>query len=331
MNNGNWVFITPIYNLELSKEINGEISIGRVLFVNRKKIPNIRKRLGFPCVFSKLNEENKRFFETAETFAFLPFSGSRHHNNEEYEKIVEDSVNILAFSQLGYYSRKRIRQLGLSKGNILMNNLILKKNTFESIGESRIKNNVRFLNLGTSWKNFHKEFFFFDLISILYSRQEKMQKSWKETIERAVIMSGKSLRSLDLEYSFLWNMIIIEMLLTEQGDKYSERLPERIEAFLGWIDCWQKDGFQERIKELYAKRCKFVHDGNSKSISKEDLQFTDDIVFNVLWNIIKHISIFPSKKSIIEFSDKIKAEKILNVKSRVLPKTVMFLNREYLE
>jgi hypothetical protein len=47
-----------------------------------------------------------------------------------------------------------------------------------------------------------------------------------------------------------------------------------------------------------------------------------------MWNIITHIDTFPSKRSIIEFSDKVKAEKLLGVKSKVQPKTLKFMNRK---
>jgi hypothetical protein len=56
-------------------------------------------------------------------------------------------------------------------------------------------------------------------------------------------------------------MIAIESLLTRQGDKYSDALPKRIEAFLGWSGYWSINGYEDRIHDLDRKRCELVHAG----------------------------------------------------------------------
>ncbi len=326
---GNWIYITPIYRLEISTKLNGEFQIGRVLFVNKKKIPFIRKRLGFPCVFSKVTNTSpiKDFFEEANTYAVLPFSGIPRDREYECRKIVEEAINILSFSQLGYCTRRNNSQFGLVKQRGIVINYILNKDEFKANQNISVESKVLPFRLDENWKRFHNSFFFFDLIAII-SSSSKMQKKWKETIIRAAAMAGKSMSSRDLEYSFLWNMIIVEMLLTEQGDKYSDNLPERAEAFIGWVGYWNEKKFEERIRNVYKKRCQFVHDGNSENITVEDVLFTDDLVFNLMWNIVSHIKIFPTKKSVIEFSDKVKAEKLLGIKSKTQPKTLKFMNRE---
>lgn len=325
---GKWIYITPIYNLEIADEINGEIKIGRVIFVDIKKVPYIRKRLGFPCVFSKINKDivGKDFFNESKTFAILAFQGIPKEKKIECREIIEEAVHILSFSQLGYCSRRNNSQFGLIKQHSFTKNYILNKSKFKGTINMAVESKVLPFRLNKDWQKFHKYFFFFDLISII-SSNNKMQKKWKETIIRAAEMAGKSMQSRDLEYCFLWNMIIVEMLLTEQGDKYSDSLPERAEAFIGWVGYWNENKFEEQIIELYKKRCQFVHDGNSNNISVEDVLFTDDLVFNLMWNIVKHINLFPSKKAIIDFSDKVKAEKLLSIKSKVQPKTLRFANR----
>jgi len=326
---GKWIYITPIYNLEIGKEIGGEIKIDRVVFVLKSKIPNIRKRLGFPFVFSKITEQEsvESFFEESKTYAILTFQGVPKEKELECRKIIEDAVNVLSFSQLGYCSRKSNSQFGLIKQRGYVRNFILNKADFNGTLNNSVESKVLPFQINKAWYDYHKYFFFFDLLSII-SSTDKMQKKWKETIIRAAVMSGKSMQSRDLEYSFLWNMIIVEMLLTEQGDKYSDSLPERAEAFIGWVGFWEEKKFEERIRDLYTKRCQFVHDGNSNNITVEDVLFTDNLVFNLMWNIVKHINLFPSKSSIIKFSDKVKAEKLLGIKSKVQPKTLRFMNRE---
>jgi len=326
---GNWIYITPIYKLEISNELKGEFQIGRVVFVSRKKIPYIRKRLGFPSVFSLINKDypSKDFFEESKTFAFLQFQGIPKEKEYECRELIEEAVNILSFSQLGYTSRRNNSQFGFIKQRGIVRNYILNRNEFKGTLNNEVESKVLPFRLDENWRKFHDSFFFFDLVSII-SSSKKMQKKWKDTIIRAAVMAGKSMSSRDIEFSFLWNMIIVEMLLTEQGDKYSDSLPERAESFIGWVGYWKEKKFEEKIRSAYKKRCQFVHDGNSQNIEVEDVLFTDDLVFNLMWNIVKHIDIFPTKKSVIEFSEKVKAEKLLNIKSKTQPKTLRFMNRE---
>ena len=43
----------------------------------------------------------------------------------------------------------------------------------------------------------------------------------------------------------------------------------------------------------------------------------------------RHIRLFPSKDSVIEFSRKVEAEKLLNIRARVRPKTLVFLSQHH--
>lgn len=325
---GEWVYISPVYNLEISDEIKGEIKIGRVIFVNSRKLPYIRKRLGLPAVISKLGKNTANFFSESKTYAILKFKGIPDKMLRSCKQTVEEAISVLSFSQLGYCSRRNNCQFGLTKTRQVLRTYVLKTNIFKGTLNASVVSKVLPLHLNKDWQNFHRSFFFFDLVKLI-STKSKIQQKWKDTIIRSSIMIGKSMQSRDLEYCFLWNMIVIEMLLTEQGDKYSESLPERAEAFLGWVGYWKEKNFSQKINILYRKRCRFVHDGNSKNITPTDVQFTDDLVFNLLWNIVHHINIFKTKKSIIDFSEKVKAEKILGIESSVQPRTLKFFNRDY--
>lgn len=83
-----------------------------------------------------------------------------------------------------------------------------------------------------------------------------------------------------------------------------------------------------------AKRCRYVHDGAFSDIQIKDLLFMDDILLNVLANIISHPEIFSSKRSVINFSNKISAAKILGLHTRkagVRLKTLFHVSRNYSE
>ncbi|MBG33198.1 MAG: hypothetical protein CL552_08910 [Alcanivorax sp.] len=124
-------------------------------------------------------------------------------------------------------------------------------------------------------------------------------------------------------------MIAIETLLTSSNDKFSQELPKRVEAFIGWTTDWEIQNFESKIKQLYEKRSAFVHSGKFSSITIPDLLFTDKILLNVFYNICKHIDIFHKKQDLIDFSKKVQAEKTLGIKPKVRPKTIMFISPNY--
>lgn len=172
--------------------------------------------------------------------------------------------------------------------------------------------------------------FFFTLLKVL-NNEIYVARSWRNELKRAAILLGQSQCCSDVAQSFLWNMIALEILLTRQGDKYTDVLPTRIEAFLGWVGFWTVERYSERIKELYRKRCDFVHNGNQKNITISDLLFTDDLLQNLLMNLMRHISLFNSKAAVIEFSKKIEAEHVLGMRPGVRPKSLRFFSRTYTE
>ena len=76
------------------------------------------------------------------------------------------------------------------------------------------------------------------------------------------------------------------------------------------------------IRDLVDKRHGFVHRGAMDSIVGDDLQASDDLLFNVFTNIVKHPKLFPSKDALADFSDDVKAAKRLGGRTRIRPKTM---------
>lgn len=252
--NSDWLYISPVYHLEISKDLKGELTVGRVIFVDIKKLERIRKRIGLPIVLSKIDKKipGANFFKESKTFAIIQFSGIPEQKESECRELIENAVSIISSSQLGYCNRDNNSQFGIIKTRGTGNRFFINKNIFEAHLNSFVETKVLPFRLDKRWKDFHKEFYFFDLLKLI-SSNNKMQKKWKDTIIRAAKMSGKSMQSRDLEYSFLWNMIIVEMLLTEQGDKYSESLPKRAEAFIGWVGYWKEKKLRKRFSQCIQR------------------------------------------------------------------------------
>ncbi|HKZ77078.1 MAG TPA: hypothetical protein VJ124_02055 [Pyrinomonadaceae bacterium] len=333
-NIGDWVFITPIGNLKLSDAVNHEFKINRVLFVSREKLPRIRKRLGISVPFSEIkkSKHDKEFFEIAETYAVVRYKGNQAEMMTTCFMLVRDELSILATSQLGYKFRRFTGYVGLLGEHRPTSAQYFLFKTGESWkGQGwKLTRAPQVLVLDKRWKNYQRQAFFSKLLDIL-SGKIHVSDGWRKDLTRATILIGQSLNSTDVANAFLWNMIALELLLTKQGDRYTDVLPKRIEAFLGWIGFWASENYEERIREAYRKRCDLVHRGDRDAITRRDLLFSDDLLLNVLINIVNYIKLFDSKEKIIEFAEKVEAEHRLGQRSKVRPKRLRFFSRRYSE
>ncbi len=325
--NSNWLFIAPIRGLILTKAVNNEMKIGNVLFVSKTKLPRIRKRLGFPVTVSNLGEIGKdtppffkkqvdNFFNYSETYAISHFTGTPGENEKENYKKVEKAINLISLSNLGYAKRKFDNKIEIKSSEKIQDNrlLTLDKNRKQfSLGFKKLHPTQTELN--DEWKTFQKSFFYWTFLKMI-NGEKKINTKWRNTLISSANILGKSLNSHDIPESFLRNIITLEMLLTTQNEKIEEKIIERLGYFLDWNEEWINKNLTGRIKEIYKKRCDYVHDGETESITKNDLIFTDDLLFNLLNNIVRNLDKITSKGKLVEFSEKYRCEKQLGIKSK---------------
>jgi len=334
---GSWLLCAPISSLDLTKSVNYEYKINRVTFIDSKKLSRRRKRMGFPNVLSfYVDKFRQNLFCSENVVAIVRHGGTGKESKDVMLKLVKEELDLLSLSQLGYSPRYRnatpnIGKKLVSQCNIFMANL----DTGSLITRSHREGKLFHLCLNEDWKNYQKNSFFPGLIKIL-DGSVKVESGWRKDLKKIAVLAGQSQSTREIHKAFLWNMIVIENLLTTQSKtKYIDQLPESAEAFIGWANEWVSDKYHEKIQELYRKRSCFVHDADFDSITVEDIQFTDSILFNILLNIVRHPSIFYSKNSLIEYSKKLQAERILGINinstngSKVRPKTLMFAKHTY--
>lgn len=329
-----WAIIAPVAGLILKAAVNYEVRIDRVTFVSAARLPYRRKRFGIGVPLSTLRQPPSSlgaFFEKVETFALLRRTGVPEDIEPEFVRLAREEIAILALSQLGFRKRRNNAFPVLAQEKLFgsLDYLFLSTDGSRWKETSKTIGSFFELELDTRWKAFHRKFFFFDLLKILRRDVSVVKKGWRDDLYRAAVLAGQSQCSNDIPQAFLWNMIVLELLLTARDDRYREALPQRAKALLGWAIDWDVNRFEEQINNLYSKRCALVHQGIRDRITIGDLLFTDDLVFNLFSNIVRHPSTFPSKQALIEFSRKVEAEHLLGVKARVRPKTLHFFSRQY--
>ncbi len=329
-----WLFVAPISGLELTDSTKSEFKVGNVIFVTKKKLPKIRKKLGIPVRISELSKFGKKenvtdFFTYSSTYAVCSFTGTPDEKRTENIRIIEDAINLISFSNLGYSRRKFQSKIEIKRSKGFMH--------FRTIALDKINKryslNFRTLHampivLNENWLSFHKSFFYLKLLSII-NGEHKINTKWKNLLISVAKLVGKSLNSHDIPEAFLQNVIALEMLLVSQGEKIEEKLLERSRYFLDWSEDWKNDRIEDKIKIIYKKRCDYVHDGKTQDITKDDLIFTDDLIFNLINNILNHIEKISSKGQLIEFSEKYLAEKKLGLESNYQFGKFQFVRKTY--
>ena len=300
---GTWVALTPIRNLFISDAIGFEIQINKVTFINASKLARRRKRYGFNSPMSAIKKRYKgmldSFFNEEKTFATLRLTG-----NNACPAISDEKPS--------------------GRRSCLMYN----PSTSASYQPNEVVGKIGSLNLDTRWHNYQKKVFFYDLLKII-SGKTKVNSSWRKDITNAAILAGQSQSGHDIAQCFLWNIIALETLLTKREGKYSEKLPERTEAFIGWAQDWHVENFDKKIRDMYKKRSIFVHNGRRDEINIEEILFSDELLLNVFVNIVRHPKIFESKEKLIKFSEMVQAERTLGIRPKVRPKTFAILRQRY--
>ncbi|MCK0137379.1 HEPN domain-containing protein [Arenibacter sp. S6351L] len=329
-----WLFVAPISGLELTESTNSEFKIGNVILVTKKKLPKIRKRLGIQYRISELSkfgikENVTDFFSYSNTYAVCSFTGTPEEKRTENIRIIEDALNLMSFSNLGYSRRKFQSKIEIKRSKGFMHYRMI---ALDKINKRYSLNFTKLhpmpIEPNENWLRFHKSFFYLKLFSII-NGEKKINTKWKNILISVAKLVGKSLNSHDIPEAFLQNVIALEMLLVSQGEKIEEKLIERSEYFLDWCADWINDKIEDKLKIIYKKRCDYVHDGKTQDITKDDLIFTDDLIFNLMNNILNHIEKISSKGKLIEFSDKYLAEKKLGLESNYQFGEFQFVRKTY--
>lgn len=317
--------LAPISYLTLTEHVKREVRVDRVTFVSAQRLPYVRKRLGINTRISTLraNGDLERVLtDTTTTVAVLRLSGVLREKEADFMSLLREELAILNSSFLGFNrDRFSVRpSFSDERPRGSRSYLFLHRN-----GKTGWRQSEFLSGFGQTtdyyWLRSARQNFFFPLLRILRG-ELKVARAWKRDLYNASVMVGQSQAASDLAIAFLLNMIALELLLTQQGDGVVDALPERAEAFLGWTGHWESKDFATRIRDLYRKRCLLVHQGARNEIDVSDLLFSDELLLNLLSNLVHHPELFSSKQDVVEFSNRVGAERLLGIDAGVRPRTL---------
>jgi hypothetical protein len=165
-------------------------------------------------------------FKKAPSLAIIHHTGKPNELSDECLRMVREESLILTVSQLGYARRSSVGHVGLY-GEVVSQGieyLFLNREDTTFTGTSAMTTGHQGLDADGHWRKWQEKFFFVHLLRILH-KKTPVAPSWRECLKKAAILVGKSLSTYDIPDAFLWNMIALELLLTRQGDKYTDAMP----------------------------------------------------------------------------------------------------------
>lgn len=322
---GNWCVVVPMKNLIITKDLNKEIEVNRVTFINREKLPYVRKKYGFPIIISEYTHPANHILEdeSVKTYALLRQDCIPKEDKQKCLARIRDEIDLLAFSRLLWSKRDHLRDFGMNQFTPQALQRVGFFSTEDASYHVKLEHTRSLVpfKLNKGWRNFHKQYFFFELLQIIKGTR-KVKRKWQNAIYRAAQLVGHSFQVIDRAQAFLQNIIALEMLLTVRYDKQRDAFESRLDTMLNWPGFRKHftplsnylgtgDSLSDKIHHLYSLRCDLVHDGDSSGITPQDLVATDALAFNILGNIVKNSHKWFSKEEFLKFFKRINYEEFL--------------------
>lgn len=325
---GKWLMIATVGNLEITKDIQSEFRVGRVTLITPRKLRRTTKRFGIHKQHWQQKGAITRLLDGHNALAVLHQTGIPDRLEDAALKQIRTALDILAASQLYVRRRSQMAAIGLTGESHrgVNTHMLLNCKNLSLTATSSMVGRANTLCLDKSWTEVCRSHLFARLLK-LTQESKTLKPHWKAELLRAAQLIGKGINSYDMATAFTWNMVALEVLLCRRNDHYSKEIPRRVEALLGWVANWGKSEIEQRLRNAYDLRCRVVHAGEHDAVAETDVEFTEHILFNVLNNLLRHPKLFPNKESLIQFADLLSAERLLGLKPRVRPKTLMYFER----
>jgi hypothetical protein len=246
--------------------------------------------------------------------AFPGMTGEKDPLTAEFLRI-RQAVFLLASSQF-YRERRRHRTFfgGPEFHTSLADEYLLVEITSRSaVVNWQHLSPVEPYTLDTQWQGFFRHHFFPKLLRIL-NGQVTTSKDWSYDIRNAALCAGQSHWARTRWEALLYDIIGIETLLIHRGETSSNALIERVDALFGWLTDDQLTPWKNLISKLWSLRNRFVHEGDVRGVTMQDIIDADMILANLLYNICALPKIFHSKQAIISLAERVKARRVLDMR-----------------
>ena len=307
----NHIIVIPIFNLVLGKNIQKEIKIGDITFIEKNKLIRCRRRFGYDKPLSEIGKKfkntNFELLKSSKTYAVLKYNIDPKVSVSEPMSKIREAIWILASEQFGH--RRNIKRFGFPEyaKRHLSDSFLYNKIT-KRVNVSFKADNVIQHSIIRKWSDVRRYHFFPNALKII-NGELPVHKDWKRDIKKAVILCGKSVFSSELSEAFLNNMIGLETLLTNNNGNHRDLMKNRLNAIFHWIG----ENWDDAIDEIYSLRCDMVHDGDTNGITTKHLLWSDYFLKNLLLNIVNATKVLKQKSDLVQLAKEYNASQILEL------------------
>ena len=317
---GSHVYLQPVINLRLGKEIGEELTIGDVLLVSSAKLRRIRRRIGLPWSASESPHWISSAVRDFETFGVTDCSGAGEVMLRHAEAQIREACSILRCVSWPFAKRSRknlLRVFGPSDVayRVLSRQIVVEKTSGNPAG-TRIEQRRSLIpfEINHFWHNFQTTHGWLRALSRFVDTTD-IDSKWRGAVIRAASLFGESLQEADLALAFLMDMMALDTVLLERNDR-SREIFQRLDAILGWSNLeLSTPWFQAPdLKRLSDRRNDLVHDGDSSHLQPRDLILVDELLGNLLSFVCHMGHKWRARADMIQFAERVACRQKLGIR-----------------
>ena len=300
---GSWIVIVPMFQLEVSDQapINGRWEVGDVSFVSRNQLaalltPPLVPRVPLPGVWQQISNDDQ-------SFAVISLQGSPNDLRRSVFFRIREAASILASTNAFWGKRHHASGFTL-KGYpsfTARNDRFIQTDGPAFCGSWSQQGFLHPFTLDAAWHTAITQSGIIELFNRI--TDITLPAEWRRQIKSGAAMLGRSMMSLELADAFLLNVIGLETLLTNQGERNARRLFQRIKGMTGWHLRTARPNYETEIRSIHGVRCEIVHDSDYSNLTVELLLQADLYLANSLLNIVMLPATFPDKATLANTLD----------------------------
>ncbi len=314
------VYLQPVVNLRLTRDIGEELTIGGVLLVSSAKLRRIRRRLGLPWRVSEAPDWARLAIEEHETFGVVQVQGLGESALRSAEHQVREACAILRCASWPFAKRSRnnlLRVFGPSDVayRVLSQRIVVNRQSGQITGtRTEQRRSLMPFELDHFWEDFQRAQGWLWQLTRFLREQSGAEPEWRGAVQRAAALFGESLQEADRPLAFLFNMMALDTVLLGRNDRSREMFP-RLDAVLGWSNVglptpWFK---ASDLARLSRRRNELVHDGDSSRLQARDLVLADRLVGNLLSCTCRMAHRWPAREGMIQFTERVSCRRKLGI------------------
>lgn len=337
-----WLSITPIANLEIDRDavVTGELCIAGVHFMDLKRLKDCAGRR-WGKAGSRLRASFERMFlapyqsvgparPPIRTVAVWNARCQGTRLEDSFLDSVRNSLALLSCSLWIFKRRDPLSSFGALE-SAARNQRIwffqdIERPTESAFGAMAWTRGLIPLRVDGFWiaaERTHR----FMKASEAFLSDTAIASSWLKAVLCAFRLFGEGYMEHDAQQAILSNMIALDLLLFENGERKRSQLG-LLSAVLDWVRAYAPPGTnwanRAAMEKLLDDRNKLVHEGYCKDLTLDELLLSDDVVGNLLHLIIRNRQTIRNKKQLREFAKRESARMTLGQR---IPRRFLRRNR----